>query len=80
MSPEEALSLLNWELPTSIAVRYKTLLIPAIPRIFTTNLSMDLDSNIFPAGRNNDQAGALSRRYRIIRVTQPMWRNDNAHD
>ena len=62
LKPEDMLSLLTADRETSIKCRHFDGLIPAIPRIFTTNLEPDGGPKAFPSGANSEQQKALDRR------------------
>ena len=71
---EECIRLLDSEFVGQLSVRYKTITVPAIPRIFTTNLTLSCEADhIFPPPQNANHAEALARRYRRIRVDEPMY-------
>lgn len=72
---EQIISLLDMDETRSIKCRYFNARIPAgMPRIFTTNKSMDYPfSHIFPAGINAHQLEAIRRRYITIEVTERLW-------
>ena len=78
LTVEECLGLIQMELPITLTVRYKTVKVPPIPRIFTTNVSMEFHDSIFPAGANPNQVRALARRYRTVHVNAPMWQPADA--
>jgi hypothetical protein len=59
---EEMLSLLTADRETSVKCRHFDGMIPAIPRIFTTNLDPEGGPKAFPAGANSEQQKALDRR------------------
>ena len=62
LKPEEMISLLTADRETSIKCRHFDGRIPAIPRIFTTNLDPDGGPKAFPSGANAEQQKALDRR------------------
>ena len=62
LKPEDMLALLTADRETSIKCRHFDGLIPAIPRIFTTNLESDGGPKAFPSGANKEQQTALDRR------------------
>lgn len=73
-TPEDILSLSDCSEPCHLPARYKDIVIPALPKIFITNLGLtSVMDHIFPPGRNGMQQRALDRRSRIIKITAPIY-------
>lgn len=75
LSPEDCIRLLDCDYERTLPGRYKNVRFPAIPRIFVTNKSLQWPhEHIFPAGQNLAQHKAILRRFRVIRVTERLYR------
>ena len=73
-SPEELLNVLNPEFDCTINCRYGDAHLRAgLPRIFTTNTTMNGRDTFLPQGRNAQQEAALNRRMHIIRITGQLF-------
>ena len=58
LSPEETIALLDTRRQTAIKCRHHDVVIPCLPRIFTTSIQ-----HPFPLGESEAQQQAINRRY-----------------
>lgn len=74
MSPEQVIHLLDSSMPQTIKARYHDIVVPQIPRIFTTNKTLTWPfDHIFPPGTSPHQNSGILRRTRYLHVNEPMW-------
>ena len=79
MTPEDALQLLDCSKECDLAARHSDLIIPALPRIFITNLGLNgFHEQLFPPGANVAQQNGIDRRHRILRVDQKIYRDGDS--
>ena len=71
----DIIHLLDMECGSSMKCRHQNAYIPkGMPRIFTTNAGMTSRfDHIFPDGANAAQHSAITRRYRVVKVSKPLF-------
>lgn len=75
-----AINLLDCKEHHTIKARNFDIVVPPLPRFFTTNKSMQWPHcHIFPAGTNAAEQAGVMRRFRTIFITEPIW-NTNDDD
>jgi hypothetical protein len=72
-----AINLLDCKESHTIKARNNDIVVPPLPRFFTTNKGMQWPHcHIFPAGANQEEQIAILRRFRTIRITEPVWQSE----
>ena len=76
-----AINLIDCAESHTLKARNTDIVVPPLPRIFTTNKQMEWPHcHIFPAGTCAEEQQAVMRRFRTIRIDRPIWRTAADHE
>jgi hypothetical protein len=72
-----AINLLDCKESHTVKARNYDIIVPPLPRFFTTNKEMIWPyCHISPPGANSEEQLAILRRFRTIRITEPVWQSE----